>query len=264
MYKLVSLVLVLSITTLDNSKHDEEDRSWIRINLLGYTPAATKVAVWCSKTDDIIKEWQLVEASTKKVVLSGKSQKSFGAYGPFKQTMRLDFSSWKKPGRYFLQAGKTFSPAFDINENVYNGTADFCLRYMRQQRTGFNPFLKDSCHTQDGYTLYGEAAGLPDSTFVDVTGGWHDASDYLQYATTSANATWHLLAAYRDFPQIFSDSRLANGLDGKNELADVADEAKWGIDWLLKMHPKPNWMFNQIADDRDHMRLRMPGLNSFY
>jgi hypothetical protein len=118
MYKLVSLVLVLSFTTLDNSKHDEEDRSWIRINLLGYTPAATKVAVWCSKTDDIIKEWQLVEASTKKVVLSGKSQKSFGAYGPFKQTMRLDFSSWKKPGRYFLQAGKTFSPAFDINENV--------------------------------------------------------------------------------------------------------------------------------------------------
>jgi hypothetical protein len=53
---------------------------------------------------------------------------------------------------------------------------------MRQQRSGFNPFLKDSCHTHDGYVLYGEKAGIKDSTHIDVVGGWHDASDYLQYA----------------------------------------------------------------------------------
>ena len=31
-------------------------------------------------------------------------------------------------------------------------------------------------------------------------------------------------------------------------------------DWtgLLKMHPKDDWMFNQIADDRDHMGMRIP------
>ena len=257
MYRLASLVLLFSFTTLNNYPYVEEPQSWIRINLLGYTPNGNKVAVWCSKTGNLIKEWQLVEASSQKVVLSGKANNFFGAYGPFKQTMRLDFSSWKKPGNYFLRAGKALSPQFVINDDVYKGAADFCLRYMRQQRTGFNPYLKDSCHTQDGYTLYGGAAGLPDSTFVDVTGGWHDASDYLQYATTSATATWHLLAAYRDFPHVFTDTRQANGLEGSNGLADVADEAKWGIDWLLKMHPKPNWMFNQIADDRDHIRLRI-------
>jgi peptidoglycan/xylan/chitin deacetylase (PgdA/CDA1 family) len=135
---------------------------------------------------------------------------------------------------------------------------------MRQQRTGFNPFLKDSCHTRDGYVLYGKKAGIRDSTYFDVVGGWHDASDYLQYSTTSANATYHLLAAYRDFPHVFTDHQLANGLDGKNGRADVLDEAKWGLDWLLKMHPEKDIMFNQIADDRDHISMRIPKMDSVY
>ena len=168
----------------------------------------------------------------------GNAEKAMGAYGPFKQTQRLDFSKFKNPGVYRLITDGAESPYFRIDVDVYKGAADFCLRYMRQQRTGFNPYLKDSCHTQDGYVLYGEKAGIKDSTHIDVVGGWHDASDYLQYSTTSANATYHLLMAYRDFPKVFTDEKQANGLDGKNGMADVLDEAKWGLDWLLKMHPK--------------------------
>ncbi len=126
---------------------------------------------------------------------------------------------------------------------------------MRQQRSGYNPFLKDSCHTKDGYTVYGP---MPDGTYVDVSGGWHDATDYLQYVTTSANATYHLLAAYRDFPDAFSDKYQDNGLEGANAIADVLDEATWGLQWLSKMHPKDDWMFNQLADDRDHIGFRLP------
>ena len=117
----------------------------------------------------------------RKLFIPQNAGKAFGAYGPFKQTYRLNFSSFKKPGRYYLQAGGVKSPEFEIGEDVYKGAADFCLRYMRQQRSGFNPFLKDSCHTHDGYILYGEKAGIKDSTHIDVVGGWHDASDYLQY-----------------------------------------------------------------------------------
>lgn len=206
----------------------------------------------------------LVDAKTKKKVFTAPAGKSFGSYGPFVQTHRLDFSAYKKPGKYYLQTEGVRSPEFEIGENVYKGTADFCLRYMQQQRSGFNPFLKDSCHTHDGYVLYGEKAGIKDSTRIDVVGGWHDASDYLQYSTTSANATYHLLMAYRDFPDVFSDEKLANGLNGKNGIADVLDEAKWGLDWLLKMHPKEDRMFNQIADDRDHMGMRLPKEDTFY
>jgi hypothetical protein len=235
--------------------------SWIRINQLGYLPQGTKAAVWASKENKSISIFHLVDVATGKKVFTGKAGTAFGAYGPFQQSYRLNFSAFKKPGRYYLEAGQVRSPEFVISDTAYKGSADFCLRYMRQQRTGFNPFLKDSCHTRDGYTLYGP---MPDSTHIDVVGGWHDATDYLQYATTSANATYHLLMAYRDFPTAFNDTKQANGLDGKNGMADVIDEAKWGLDWLLKMHPRPDWMFNQIADDRDHISLRMPALDSQY
>lgn len=235
--------------------------SWIRINQLGYPPSSTKVAVWCSKDKQPVSDFQLIDSATQKIVFTAKASIPFGAYGPFQQTQRLDFSAFKKPGTYFLKAGAARSPFFRIANDVYKGAADFCLRYMRQQRTGFNPFLKDSCHTRDGYTLYGP---MPDSTYVDVVGGWHDASDYLQYVTTSANATYHLLMAYRDFKPVFTDGHAANGLEGSNGIADVLDEAKWGLDWLVKMNPSRNIMFNQIADDRDHISMRIPRLDSQY
>ncbi len=258
------VLLVLFFFLSIGYSEKENPQAWIRINQLGYTPGGVKVAVWCSKEEKTIGSFQLIDAATHKVVMMGKTGKVFGAYGPFRSTQRLNFSFFKQPGRYYLKTGDAQSPEFEIGEDVYKGAADFCLRYMRQQRTGFNPFLKDSCHTHDGYVLYGENAGIKDSTRIDVVGGWHDASDYLQYSTTSANATYHLLMAYRDFPTVFTDEKQANGLDGKNGMADVLDEAKWGLDWLLKMHPRDDWMFNQIADDRDHISMRMPALDSQY
>jgi len=239
----------------------QNDSSVIRINLLGYTPTGIKVAVWCSKQYKTIKEFYLADAATKKIVFKKSAGKDFGNFGPFLQTQRLSFSEFKRPGTYYIIAGAAQSPVFKIDDDVYKGAADFCLQYMRQQRSGFNPFLKDSCHTHDGYTLYGP---MPDSTHINVTGGWHDASDYLQYSSTSANATYHLLMAYRDFPNVFTDTKLANGLDGKNDLPDILDEAKWGIDWLLKMNPSDNSMFNQLGDDRDHISMRIPKLDSQY
>ena len=260
-----SIPLLFTIILFFTSFHKlPEATSWIRINQLGYTPKGIKVAVFCSKENIAVKTFQLVDALTHKIVFSSSPGKAFGAYGPFTQTYRLNFSLFNKQGHYYLQTANARSAEFEIGNDVYKGTADFCLRYMRQQRSGFNPFLKDSCHTHDGYVLYGEQAGIKDSTHIDVVGGWHDASDYLQYSSTSANATYHLLAAYRDFPKVFSDEKLANGLDGKNGIADVLDEAKWGLDWLLKMHPKDNWMFNQVGDDRDHIGMRIPKEDSVY
>jgi endoglucanase len=258
--KIFAAVLLLILFASHKPVADEK-ASFIRVNLLGYKPSSKKIAVWASREVHTISTFQLVDVLSGKIVFQGNAGKSFGAYGPFAQTYRLDFSAFTNGGRYFLQAGDAISPEFLINEDAYKGAADFCLRYMRQQRSGFNPFLKDSCHTHDGYTMYGP---MPDNTHINVSGGWHDASDYLQYSATSANATYHLLAAYRDFPTIFGDKHQANGLVGFNGIADVLDEAKWGLDWLLKMHPKDDWMFNQLGDDRDHMGMRIPKEDTFY
>jgi hypothetical protein len=241
-----------------------QQNAWIRINQLGYTPAGKKVAVWGGKSIRQLRSFEIKNAQTGKTVYVHPVGKDYGAYGPFVQSFRLDFSSMQDTGRFFVQAGDVKSPTFRIARDVYKGAADFVLRYMRQQRTLFNPFLKDSCHTHDGFALYAGKVGIPDSSHIDAGGGWHDASDYLQYATTSANATFHLLAAYRDFPKVFGDLKQANGLDGKNGRADVLDEAKWGLDWLLKMHPKANQMYNQIGDDRDHASMRMPKEDPYY
>ncbi|HEX6914758.1 MAG TPA: glycoside hydrolase family 9 protein [Chitinophagaceae bacterium] len=259
-----SAVISFAILLLAFKDQSETASSWIRINQLGYTPTGIKAAVWCSKTEKLPAIFRLIDSATGGAVYSVKPSGAFGSYGPFKQTCRVDFSRFTRPGSYYLEAGGVRSPVFRIAANVYDGAADFCLRYMRQQRCGFNPFLNDSCHTHDGYALYGAEAGIPDSSYVDARGGWHDASDYLQYVTTSANATAQLLMAYRDFPAVFGDERLANGLSGKNGMADVVDEAKWGLDWLLKMHPAAGQMYNQVADDRDHMGMRIPGEDTFY
>ncbi len=252
---------ILLCMVMVNLLYGQEPTAWIRINQLGYLPVGSKTAVWCSKGVKAPQRFELVDAASGKTVFKATAGKDFGAYGPFSATCRLDFSAFSGSGNFRLRAGGVVSPVFRIDRTVYSGSADFCLRYMRQQRSGFNPFLKDSCHTADGYTLYGP---MPDSSFVSVSGGWHDASDYLQYATTSANATYHLLMAWRDFPAVFKDKFETSGLAGGNGHADVLDEAKWGLDWLLKMHPAPDLMFNQIADDRDHAGMRLPAQDSFY
>lgn len=262
MKRILPVTLLLScLFILAFREQNEKERNWIRINQLGYTPEGVKVAVWCSKENFLPQQVELVDADSKQVVYTIPQLLAFGAYGPFNQTSRIHFSHFKKPGTYFLRVGNTVSPVFSIRNDVYKGVADFCLRYMRQQRSGFNPFLKDSCHTHDGYTLYGP---MPDSTFIDVSGGWHDASDYLQYTTTSANATWHLLMAYQQFASVFTDKKQANGLDGNNGVADVLDEARWGLNWLLKMNPADGIMFNQLGDDRDHIKMRIPKEDTNY
>lgn len=238
-------------------------QAFIRINQMGYLPEGSKVAVLCLKGNiaTLPISFEVVSTRSGKVVFHGNTGKDWGSYGPFQHSWRLSFSKLQKAGSYQIRCAGVLSPTFRIGSDVFEGASDFCLRYMRQQRSGFNPFLKDSCHTYDGFTLYGP---MPDSTHIDVTGGWHDASDYLQYSTTSANATYHLLAAYRDFPDVFSDQHQANGLDGVNGEADVLDEARWGLTWLQKMNPADDLMFNQLGDDRDHVRMRMPGLDTNY
>jgi endoglucanase len=232
---------------------------WIRINQLGYRTNDIKVAVFISLGAKYLKSFSLVDVNSGEAVFQTNNIVKSVPLSPFKSCFRLPFTEFTKEGIYRIEAGKSVSPEFRISDDIYNGTADFLLNYMRQQRCGFNPFLKDSCHTHDGYIIYG---GKDDSLHIDVTGGWHDAADYLQYVATSANATYQMLYAYSENPGSFGDNYLASGLPGKDNIPDILNESRWGLDWLLKMNPAPGIMFNQIADDRDHIGFRYPDTDS--
>ncbi len=235
--------------------------SWVRINQIGYLPEATKVAVFMS--DDAVKVdgFELVDAFTGAVAWRSDAVRPTGALGQMRMTCRLDFSALKTDGAYYIKVlssgGEIRSEIFPINPKVYDGAADFVLNYMRQQRCGWNPFFKDSCHRKDGI-IVGHPDPKKDSTFLDVTGGWHDASDCLQYTTTSANAIYQMMFAYQSNPEAFSDNHLADGTPGRNGIPDIIDEIYWGLKWLDKMNPEPGEMYNQIADDRDHVGMRVP------
>ncbi|MGB6122827.1 MAG: glycoside hydrolase family 9 protein, partial [Bacteroidota bacterium] len=236
--------------------HAAQGQSWIRVNQLGYLPHSKKIAVLVSTDTSLVPHsFELRDRLTGLSVWRSDSLLPSGPYGPFHSTYRLDFSGFTDPGAYIVRLGEIQSPPFRVDYDVYDGTADFLLQYMRQQRCGYNPFLDDSCHTRDGYMIYHPAG---DSSFIDVRGGWHDASDYLQYVATSANAVVQMFHAYRQNPDVFSDRFDADGRPAPNGIPDILDEASWGIDWLRKMNPRRGVMFNQIADDRDHRGFRLP------
>lgn len=235
--------------------------SWIRVNQIGYLPEATKVAVFMSDETAQINGFELVDAFTGEVAFSSSAVRPTGVLGRMKTTCRLDFSGLKTSGAYYIKVlssgGETRSETFPVGAGLYDGAADFVLNYMRQQRCGWNPFFKDSCHRKDGI-IVGHPDPRKDSTFLDVTGGWHDASDCLQYTTTSANAIYQMMFAYQSNPEAFSDNHLADGTPGRNGIPDIVDEIYWGLKWLDKMNPEPGEMYNQIADDRDHVGMRVP------
>ncbi len=253
MKKLIIVLFAMALAILSSCSSDRND--WIRINQLGYRTNDIKVAVFISTRAISLNSFKIIEAKTGKEIINIKDVVKSEPLAPFISCYRLPFSELKEEGVYRIVAGKAVSPDFRISDDVYNGTADFLLNYMRQQRCGFNPYIKDSCHTQDGYEIYGKYS---DSAHIDVTGGWHDAADYLQYVATSANATYQMLFAWSENPVSFGDNYLSNGLPGSDGLPDVLNESRWGLDWLLKMNPVPGIMYNQIADDRDHIGFRFP------
>jgi len=99
---------------------------------------------------------------------------------------------------------------------------------------------------------------MADGSYLDARGGWHDAGDSLKYLLTSSNAVAQMLTAYRLAPRVFHDSVNELGQPVPNGQADVLDEARWGLDWMLRLHPRADQLFHQVGDDRDHSGWRLP------
>ncbi len=253
-----SICVFLALAAASSLPAQSLQRTFIRINQLGYVPVGPKVAVACSLDSVAIASFTLQDRDGK-TVFGPRRAEPAGRYGPCASTHRFDFSRFTRPGTFTLVAGGAVSPAVHIDRAIYDGAADTLLHYMREQRAGFNPVIRDLVHQHDG-VIVDDSSRV--GKFINVSGGWADASDYLQYVTTSANATFVMLMAYRDNPKSFSDHFDARGLPGANGVPDILDEARHGIEWLLAMYPADNDMFNQLGDDRDHTYWDLPWTDS--
>ncbi len=229
---------------------------FLRVNQVGYGPKENKIGIAFSKAA-LPDTFAVIDASSGATVHEGKTRiLAKEHWGAFPHYAELDFTKFARPGRYRVQVGTAHSLPFRIDPSALAELPNQLLEFMRQQRCGYNPWLDVKCHQQDGRTAYGP---LPAGSVIDATGGWHDAGDLLKYQLTSGNATAQMLLAYMLSDKAGLQDRVdALGKAEPNGRPDLLDEARWGLDWLLKLHPAPDQLYHQVADDRDHTGFRLP------
>lgn len=235
----------------------EDTSVYLRANQVGYLCADPKVAIAFS-TERIGGSFMVVDASNEDVVFRGEVQPvTEPGWGTFPHYVQLDFTEVQQSGQYKieLESHQATSQVFRVGDDAFGNYVEDLLGFMRQQRCGYNPLLDMVCHQRDGRTAYGPQ---PAGTYVDASGGWHDAGDQLKYLLTGSNATARMLLAYELEPTKFADRVDALGKRRPNGMPDVLDEARWGLEWILKLHPEPDQLYHQVADDRDHNGWKSP------
>lgn len=228
--------------------------TYLRVNLIGYTNAGPKQALLLSKKK-IREKFFLVSKKDSSTLPLNPQPSAKKPWAPFSYNYALDFSTFTQTGHYYLRnkSGSITSPVFHIGPLA--PIHEDVVHFMQTQRCGYNPHIDKVCHTMDGRSYYGK---MPDGTYVDARGGWHDAGDQLKYLITGSNATARMMQAYEWNKNGFADLCNDWGQKGPNGIPDILDEAKWGLDWIHRLHPIPDQLIHQVADDRDHKGFKMP------
>ena len=217
----------------------------IRINQLGFLPGEVKSGVILSNKSLYRVKFKVLDNVSNEIVYEGKLLNSVMKFGEFRYSYQFDFTELIKSGVYVIEIEDHKSSPFMVGLNVYNGIVDSLMQFFHVQRCGYtNPFMHGVCHKADATAL--NENGITRGEKIDITGGWHDAGDYVKFLNTTAYTTYTLLFAYNFNPEIF-------GFDNnKNNVPDVLEEAKVGLDWLIRANYKNRKLVTQVQDLRDH------------
>jgi hypothetical protein len=154
----------------------------------------------------------------------------------------FDFSSLTQNGRYYVldvqRNVRSFS--FSVAEDVYNEVLKHAVRMFFYQRSGF---AKQTPYADPRWTDAAAYMHDTDSRFYllpnrtdlsrDLHGAWFDAGDYNKYTPWTAEYVEGLISVYRERPEVFAMS--FNLPESGNGIPDILNEARWGMDWLLRM-----------------------------
>ncbi|MGM0462766.1 MAG: glycoside hydrolase family 9 protein [Fibrobacterota bacterium] len=254
---ILSIILVCTTTSFS--------QAYIRYNYMGYTPSRQKRIVVMSEEAVDNTQWVLTDTETGEEVLSGDIGASVyeeGDHLPFDYNYVLDITELETIGEYSLSlAGDIAEPAdIIIHHDPYGKLISKPLRWIRETRCGSHSVEdRGVCHLGDTAAEvfrrtdpHDNASWEPleEPKYFDGRGGWHDAGDYLKFSLTCSYAAYYLLRSYELNPDIFDT--LYNNDDGTNELNDLLDEAKWGLDFLMKTMPDSTEFMVMIGHNEDH------------
>jgi hypothetical protein len=247
----------------------------IKVNQYGHVPGARKYAYvggWLGSAghlplDATLKDFLVVDRQTQSVALRGtpklrmrhdqKEPLSTSASGNLtgEDVYELDFSSLEKVGMYSVVVpGVGRSLDFRIDSDVYREAFYLCARGIFHQRCGiemkppYAAYERKPCHrslgeeirativdhgSEDQDKLVAENPAIKTGTKLDVWGGYHDAADF-DRLIGHIRIPAVLLTLYEMCPQAFTDGQL-NIPESGNGLPDLVDEARWGVDFWLRM-----------------------------
>jgi hypothetical protein len=186
--------------------------SQIAHNHIGYPTGFPKTALG---SDLSANSFALIDVDTNKAVLEKPIALKRTRQGTFQV---LDFSEIDRPGTYVLKAGDVQTRPFQINSfsHLYRGNLIKLINFFYCQRCGMEiPGHHSACHS-DFICSHGDKR-------IVINGGWHDAGDLSQSTQHTSGAVHALLSLAERFQD--TDTELSKRL---------LEEAKWGLDWLLK------------------------------
>ncbi|MCX6626381.1 MAG: glycoside hydrolase family 9 protein [Candidatus Solibacter sp.] len=178
----------------------------------GYQTGSPKSAI---ASDLEAAEFQLINVETGVPAVTKKVSPVTTQIGRFQV---MDFSEVREPGSYILRAGNRTTRPFRIGTDVWKPSLWKAINFFYVERCGYAiPGVHDACH-RDWMLNHGDKKLI-------VNGGWHDAGDLSQSLPNTAEAAYAMFS-------------LAERLQARGEdpalLARLLEEAKWGLDWLLK------------------------------
>ncbi|WP_328350246.1 glycoside hydrolase family 9 protein [Streptomyces sp. NBC_00457] len=222
----------------------------VRVNQVAYLPAGPKNATLVTDATGKL-PWQLKNAAGT-TVAHGWTVPRGTDVSSAQNVHSIDFGAHRGRGQGFtlVADGETSRP-FDIDARAYEQLRVDAVKYYYTQRSGIA--IRDDLRPGYGRPAghvnvapnQGDAnvpcqPGVCDYT-LDVTGGWYDAGDHGKYVVNGGISTWEVLSTYErsllartGHPAKLGDGSLAIPESG-NKVPDILDEARWELEFLLKM-----------------------------
>ncbi|MFD3515497.1 glycoside hydrolase family 9 protein [Streptomyces sp. NPDC058657] len=240
--------------------------SAVRVNQAGYLPDGPKRATVVTTATQPL-TWQLRDASGT-VVASGATVPR-GTDAPSGQTVQVaDFSSYRKAGsQYVLAVDGSGSVSFDIRANLYDGLRSDAMAFFYHQRSGIpiEASLAGSAYGRPAGHLgvapnKGDTAVPCQATVCDYTkdvrGGWYDAGDHGKYVVNGGISAWLVVNSFERAKRAGTDAALGDSTlrvpERGNGVPDVLDEARWELDFLMRMQVAENKPYAGMAFHKIH------------